>query len=63
MQNQIQDSLAATSIEVALLKNITIRECETGFVVALTDDEGFETVRGYGPNPTEAMNDLHRNLI
>ena len=51
------------SIDLRKLSNITIREEENGFVVALTDDEGYETVRGFGTSPTEAMNDLHRNLI
>lgn len=51
------------SIDLRKLSNITIREEENGFVVALKDDEGYETVRGFGMSPTEAMNDLHRNLI
>ncbi|MFT4545951.1 MAG: hypothetical protein ACI9UR_002777 [Bacteroidia bacterium] len=41
------------SIETSALSNISITE----------DDNGFESIRGFGNTPTEAMNDLHRNLI
>ena len=51
------------SIDLSQLQNFAIREEENGFVVALTDDEGFESVRGFGNTPTEAINDLHSNLI
>jgi len=51
------------SIDLSHLQNFAIREAENGFVVALTDDEGFESVRGFGNTPTEAINDLHSNLI
>lgn len=63
MHNQVEDTALNTTIDLGQLQNFTIREEENGFVVALKDDEGFETVRGFGVSPTEAMNDLHRNLI
>jgi len=51
------------SIDMSGLSNITVKENQDGFVVALIDDQGFETVRGFGANPAKAINDLHRNLI
>ena len=50
-------------IEISALSNLSITEDENGFVVAIVDDNGFESLRGFGETPTEAMNDLHRNLI
>ncbi len=63
MHDQLHDTATTTKVDLSQLQNFTIREEENGFVVALKDDEGYETVRGFGPNPTEALNDLHRNLI
>lgn len=51
------------TIQVEELSNIQITESENGFVVALTDQEGFEIVRGFGDTVTEALNDMHSNLI
>jgi hypothetical protein len=51
------------TIQVEELSNIKITESENGFVVALTDQEGFEIVRGFGDTLTEALNDMHSNLI
>ena len=51
------------SIQIGSLKNISVRENENGFVVALVDNEGVEMVRGYGETPFQALNDLHGNLI
>lgn len=50
-------------IQISALSNISITEDENGFIVAIVDDNGFESIRGFGETPTEAMNDLHRNLI
>ena len=63
MENGINAIDINHSIETSALTNFSITEDENGFVVALTDDEGFESVRGFGSTPVEAMNDLHRNLI
>jgi hypothetical protein len=51
------------TIQAEELSNIRVSETETGFVVALTDQEGFEIVRGFGDTITEALNDMHSNLI
>ncbi|MCB9191770.1 MAG: hypothetical protein H6603_01210 [Flavobacteriales bacterium] len=51
------------TIQVEKLSNIHINETENGFVVALTDQEGFEIVRGFGDTVTKALNDMHGNLI
>lgn len=53
----------ADTIQAEELSNIRVSETETGFVVALTDQEGFELVRGFGNTVTEALNDMHSNLI
>ncbi|MCF8275368.1 MAG: hypothetical protein K9J17_01435 [Flavobacteriales bacterium] len=63
MQIATSEATEGASIELEALRHITVREENNGFVVSLTDDMGFETVRGYGNSPTEALNDLHRNLI
>ena len=57
------EKIAQHHIDPSGLSNIAIREEGNEFVVALIDNEGFETVRGFGLSLTEAMNDLHRNLI
>lgn len=51
------------TIQAEELRNIRVSETEDGFVVALTDKEGFEIVRGFGGTVTEALNDMHGNLI
>ncbi|MFT6138812.1 MAG: hypothetical protein ACJAUJ_001910 [Salibacteraceae bacterium] len=32
-------------------------------LVTLIDLQGYEVLKGYGSRPTEALNDLHNNLI
>jgi len=51
------------TIQAEELSNIRVSKTETGFVVALTDQEGFEIVRGFGDTVTQALNDMHSNLI
>lgn len=51
------------TIQAEELSHIRVSETENGFVVALTDTEGFEIVRGFGETITDALNDLHSNLI
>jgi hypothetical protein len=51
------------TIQTEELSNIRVSETETGFVVALVDGEEFEIVRGFGDTITEALNDMHSNLI
>jgi hypothetical protein len=63
MESLASETTFNHSIDLSQLQNFAIREAENGFVVALTDDEGFESVRGFGNTPTEAINDLHSNLI
>lgn len=63
MESLASETIVNHSVDLSQLQNFAIREEENGFVVALVDDGGFETVRGFGNSPTEAMNDLHRNLI
>ena len=63
MHNQMEDTAIKTTVDLSQLQNFTVRKEENGFVVALMDDGGFESVRGFGNTPVEAINDLHRNLI
>ena len=63
MESLAYETTTNHSIDLSHLQNFAIREAENGFVVALTDDEGFESVRGFGNTPTEGINDLHSNLI
>ena len=63
MKNGTSALATSHSIETCALNNFSISEEDNGFVVAIVDDNGFETIRGFGETPTEAMNDLHRNLI
>ena len=51
------------TIQTEELSNIRVSETENGFFVALTAKEGFEIVRGFGNTITEALNDMHSNLI
>jgi hypothetical protein len=51
------------TIRAEELNNIRVSETETGFVIALIDEHEFEIVRGFGDTITEALNDMHRNLI
>lgn len=53
----------ASTIQVEELTNIRIAEIESGYSATLVDKDGFEIVRGYGETVTEALNDLHSNLI
>ncbi|MBI1286984.1 MAG: hypothetical protein GC178_05335 [Flavobacteriales bacterium] len=57
------ETTTSTTIQAEELKNILIQETETGFSVSLIDNEGDEIVRGFGTSVTEALNDLHSNLI
>ncbi|MDB4655369.1 hypothetical protein OAE48_00830 [Flavobacteriales bacterium] len=63
MENGTNAIVVNHSVETGALTNFSITEDENGFVVAIVDDNGFESIRGFGETPTEAMNDLHRNLI
>ena len=63
MKSLPEDVITNHSVELKQLQNFALREDENGFVVAIVDDNGFESLRGFGETPTEAMNDLHRNLI
>ena len=56
-------SVTEITIDLTQLKNVSVRQEDDEFIASLMDDEGMELVRGFGDNPTEAMNDLHRNLI
>lgn len=52
-----------TTIKVNELKNIKIILENNQYTAVLVDDEGFDIIRGFGSTPTEAINDLHINLI
>lgn len=52
-----------STIHAHELKNIRITEVDNGFSATLIDNDGFEIVRGFGQTITEALNDLHSNLI
>lgn len=52
-----------STLETTELKNIKISFQNGEYIATLIDDKGFEVIRGFGINPTEAINDLHKNLI
>lgn len=52
-----------TSININDLKNIKVTLENNQYTAVLVDGEGFDIIRGFGSTPTEAINDLHSNLI
>ncbi|GHC60849.1 hypothetical protein [Ulvibacter litoralis] len=50
-------------INVLNLKYLKVEYINNQNVVILVDNEGFEILKGYGNTITDAMNDLHQNLI
>ena len=45
------------------LKHLKFKKNKKEFIVTLIDEDGFEILKGYGISPTEAINDLHSNLL
>jgi len=45
------------------LKNLKFQKNKNEIMVTLVDNDGFEILKGYGMSPTEAINDLHSNLL
>ncbi|WP_157614247.1 hypothetical protein [Pseudotamlana agarivorans] len=50
-------------INLSELKNLRFEYIKNEYVVTLVDNLGFEILKGYGISITEAINDLHQNLI
>lgn len=45
------------------LKHLQFQSQNEGYMVTLVDLQGSEILRGYGDSPSDALNDLHSNLI
>ncbi|MCR9289152.1 MAG: hypothetical protein NXI23_17390 [Bacteroidetes bacterium] len=52
-----------SKIEIHCLKNLKFEKSDNEYMVTLVDNTGFEILKGYGKTTTEAINDLHHNLI
>ncbi|MBL4670215.1 MAG: hypothetical protein HRT73_12435 [Flavobacteriales bacterium] len=45
------------------LKHLKFETKNSEFIATLVDEQQFEILKGYGKTKTEAINDLHNNLI
>lgn len=52
-----------THCELEALKYMKFQEQYNGYRVCLTDKKGYDILCGYGNTKTEALNDLHGNLL
>ena len=63
MDHRHTQDISSQNLKLEGLKHIMVEENSDGFVATLVDNSGFEIVRGFGSDTTEALNDLHSNLI
>lgn len=57
------NNLSHTSINIEHLKHLQFKRTIEGYTAILVDSTDFEILKGYGKTITEAINDLHHNLI
>jgi len=50
-------------INLGQLNHLRFEKSNEEYIVTLIDDFGFESLKGYGASPIEAINDLHQTLI
>lgn len=51
------------SININELQYIKVECIHKDCIATLVDTTGYEVLKGYGKNITEAINDLHRTLL
>jgi len=45
------------------LKHLKFQKVKKEFIVTLVDEQEYEVLKGYGGSITDAINDLHSNLL
>lgn len=61
--NGLQLNNKTTLISTIEFQHLKFEQKRDEHIVTLVDVEGYKITRGYGSSITEAINDLHHNLI
>ncbi|MEH6536775.1 MAG: hypothetical protein V7719_10300 [Psychroserpens sp.] len=59
----LQLNMKSTLVSVMEFEHLKFEHQSDEHIVTLVDADGYEITRGYGSSITEAINDLHHNLI
>lgn len=59
----LQLNTKPTYVSIIEFEHLKFEHQSDEHIVTLVDAEGYKIIRGYGSSITEAINDLHHNLI